>query len=1260
MHRLKRIVALSGMLFVTIVGGTLQCGGLSVHASQESVDFSDIEEEHPLEDVNYWLEYYENDPKMADRFKFRGGYGRYVYDRSSEKMAKRNGWGGYEDNTVPIDYSLYDENGFALQTVNIWPIIPDPPEAYFNAIPMDYQNKSWLRCFSVSEERYTTARHISDSDTSNYIAGNRFKDETYQDYPIVAEWWYDGGDDAHFGGRYNHVGFKLSYLYDIRIVSKDYWPVENIEKTYLVPKDVKYSLEEGISRKEKNSEEEERYSNPSDPYEVTGHVNYKYYETTLAGKRTFVREKKLEEKYTEYNNEYWHTERDENYRSYCNLENNGYYFDREYYIIEDLKELPGFYYCIYIATFDKYDEAVNASGSPQSEATSVIAEYERLRPIVTESLVNDLASLTPSISFTPPGERKVQKDTTEAKKDAGEDEGKDVNANILLPKIDSGRVDAGAIVLGVGAAIVAAGGIGASVSSGNKKTGSKKQQVRYKMYVYKDFGDAIQKGAAPAKVYARMSKIIDGKEQDCPEQTARIQVRSAGLNASIVGIENSYMAAEVSAEDVPGLDQGTLMFYLIGPGGEYQREIIFRITGEPKIVFPLEREEGVWDLNTNADTVQMIAGLGGDERLRFVFVDASEEPKAIRFIDTDGFDITAQKDTKLAFTYYACIENKTAPIEKESYVFAERKDQQITIEAEFSKEVKVRGYFTIELFPDGLSVLISGVPNPLRSKTPGRRQVLVRGWMEIISYATREKDALTLDPLIPSTDFNPCYAVLDENGKTRIFLDAKSFSFEDLQTDDENTNSILAKNHYDIRWRENGYSVIPRDSIPGIDQDYFALIPMTADTTAGSDRIEIPVRLVGEPFDPLKGWNEEFAGLCKTAIRYFPGDVAKGYVQYIKEHFSDPNVWDTSALRMMRYKVIDESQKFWLNEYNNQMRFIDRYDLQEFIFKKPPRYIADLAFAIVAKYYWGEKDIFIVPFKDLIVDTIDEAIWNYTFTGEIDVDVQEKINEQAVNMLENAISLDDASAAMNPEACKKLIPVLIAYILMDWVKNYSKMDPKDFWESWRTTWFDLTAMALKKLVGEGLSKAMRSGPVNRFFENKWMRNLNECIPGIAKGKFTKPGLDGAKAFVKTGNVDISSIRNDGVWFATHKPTGKEAFVLLEDMSYVGYRDVVEKLLGDIFGFGICWLTENALETVKDYAPEREITFTFKPIWLGLDEDYEDLVVHINASMLFTTDAGLSSKAFGFIYDYMFGPVAPMLLGHQAPVDPGRAVLDLDV
>jgi hypothetical protein len=27
---------------------------------------------------------------------------------------------------------------------------------------------------------------------------------------------------------------------------------------------------------------------------------------------------------------------------------------------------------------------------------------------------------------------------------------------------------------------------------------------------------------------------------------------------------------------------------------------------------------------------------------------------------------------------------------------------------------------------------------------------------------------------------------------------------------------------------------------------------------------------------------------------------------------------------------------------------------------------------------------------------------------------------------------------------------------------------------------------------------------------------------------------------------------------------------------------------------------------------------------------------------------------------LFGPVAPMLLGHQAPVDPGRAVLDLDV
>ena len=118
------------------------------------------------------------------------------------------------------------------------------------------------------------------------------------------------------------------------------------------------------------------------------------------------------------------------------------------------------------------------------------------------------------------------------------------------------------------------------------------------MYVYKSFGDAIQKGAQPVRVYARIAQIIDGKEYDCPELTEKITASGDGLHVRPAGIKGAYITAEVSADSASNSEKGTLTFALSGPGGIIRRNIYFRLVNETRIAFPGGPVNGHWDLST--------------------------------------------------------------------------------------------------------------------------------------------------------------------------------------------------------------------------------------------------------------------------------------------------------------------------------------------------------------------------------------------------------------------------------------------------------------------------------------------------------------------------------------------------------------------------------------------------------------------------------------------------------------------------------------
>ena len=191
----------------------------------------------------------------------------------------------------------------------------------------------------------------------------------------------------------------------------------------------------------------------------------------------------------------------------------------------------------------------------------------------------------------------TQEDETHAEETPGEDEGSEVHPGIIEghddPQDGGGPQDGGnpgpdgkrkpgkvrsAIFLGLiggGAAVIG----GATLYPDDKKKAGKS---RYKMYVYKDFGDVIEKGAPPCRVCARLAEIReDGKEIERPDLTEKIVPfsRDGILTVEDGGMSGKYKAAVVSAPEESEADEGTVSFRYEGAGGVYLRHVVFSLSG---------------------------------------------------------------------------------------------------------------------------------------------------------------------------------------------------------------------------------------------------------------------------------------------------------------------------------------------------------------------------------------------------------------------------------------------------------------------------------------------------------------------------------------------------------------------------------------------------------------------------------------------------------------------------------------------------------
>lgn len=648
------------------------------------------------------------------------------------------------------------------------------------------------------------------------------------------------------------------------------------------------------------------------------------------------------------------------------------------------------------------------------------------------------------------------------------------------------------IITGVIGTILGAAAIGAAASGSQSGDDKKKQKSAYKMVIYKSFGDGIRRCAAPVRVYAAIVEIdYEGDELQRDDLTEKITVSSEDMVACDAGMENGYRAAEVSVPHNYRNETGTLTFMFKGEGGIFCNNIKFRIVDEPKIMFDArDTENGEVAAAGYEVTLPMIAGMGGSDQLRFVIVEATEEPKAIRFRDHESLKITCRKDLQRAFTYYACVENHSEPIEKENGIFAAGRTIRVTTEAVFEDGMVISEVFSVELYPDGLSVLAG-------------EDDMQNGRMLVNTDKDTDLKEGRRQAAIAPTSFFVTIAYPDSDGRA-IVLEQPAVSFAKNLTDDGRYGYLFTDN-FDFEIRNHsgsGYALYPKVTVPLILEPYEVSLHMTAKTEDGhAFEADLPLAVTGAAPDilPSKIAQAEAIRRLKKAIKVF--GVSDSMAVIVR----NPEQYSAADLEVIRQNLIIAAVKFE-QESKDATERMDKLLTDYIVVAGSLVKCGDKAVEVLLKKLLpvgGDVAAAIInPFKNLMATYLGE----YVASGNIDnaPDFHTTMLSACQDYVEGIITGKEKPSA------KALGYIVAAYLMISFIKHYTaKKDPAkgDIYRSLIAACRDLTIAKFKEWFLSWISSAGEKifEAIGKFCGNVFKSMANERIQEAVK-------LAGDKAF----------------------------------------------------------------------------------------------------------------------------------------------------
>ncbi len=805
-----------------------------------------------------------------------------------------------------------------------------------------------------------------------------------------------------------------------------------------------------------------------------------------------------------------------------------------------------------------------------------------------------------------------QEVTRDADENAGE-MGTDISSEIVEGNDKPGATDAGglstpgAIAVGVGggAAGVAGGIAAANALKGNGEEAEEEKKKRYRMYVGKDFGDSIRKGAPPVKLSARIVEIgPDNIERTRPDLSKGISVSGSGINIASAVVTDACMEAGVYADEDSALREGTVSFIYAGEGGTFKNNIVFKLTGKPYLRFPEVSAGGQsWVLNAIV-YVDIIAGDRRTYPVMFYFEDAVSEPKILRFDKDDELEVTYREADRL-HTYYADIVNNTAPYSDDDTAFPEITEKTVHIYAEFENGDVAEGDINLRIYPEGL--VIKADPDRMKD---GR--MLLNAYEDNIYYG----DDVDPTPRFIPTRLKVMLAVSTDEGAEIIDGDEANTQFGAAVGDGGPGEGLSEKLEYEISNVGAEYTIVSKKAFVEADEPLYIKLPVACEYQGEIYDKEIPVRVIGTKPEPISHVQKEYRKLIYAVKRFIDDGERRYYwIMLIKERMSDGQV-SAYTLRMMWWSVYYEYY-----DYETAIGAGHRFEAAVFDWMVSgaewTKWVCGVAFSYCADAFAGNPvgSAFIQMGYETVMDSIEELTacvingrsFNYKNLNGYKhlMDAGDNI---AGDYVKNGVMDAFKDGYKGTATLKKAAMCIGAYMGYMVYKNLNKIyDEKGEWDipgAIYESFKDMTVNAFKMIAGELFGNWMES--------KKFQTEAGKIVSDAAKEVFKK--------------------------YRTLRPVEWDA---------LGGK-FVEEFVGGGVGFVIDH-TELALGSMEmDFTAENHVVVKFK---LAEEEGKKPIYMGIDLTRSLQYMAAGAFSPFMILYDAIFGNLVGAEGAVSFPEDP---------
>ena len=307
------------------------------------------------------------------------------------------------------------------------------------------------------------------------------------------------------------------------------------------------------------------------------------------------------------------------------------------------------------------------------------------------------------------------------------------------------------------------------------------------------------------------------------------------------------------------------------------------------------------------------------------------------------------------------------------------------------------------------------------------------GYAQIGAYGDNEKAEGEEEVLASRFKVELCVSSIDEQGRTKaelVDLSKIKLNIDHLKGTDIATENLAKVFKYEVEDTNQSsiFKFQPKMQIPeGINKLYLSL-PISCEYQNKQYSLDLPVRLIGDPFDEMKAKKEELDLLLKRIRRYMPPEDWSRVINGIKENYDRMS---PKEIRLFNRSLYEITRDKLMNEAQANINYAETLDWViwglEWV-----KWIGDQAFSYVAYFYGGAlADALLSPTKEIMVTLISENIWYREGISSPEAKLQ-GVRGNLMTALENSLN----SQIDSDTSIKKAGFILASFTVIKIVNHY--------------------------------------------------------------------------------------------------------------------------------------------------------------------------------------------------------------------------------